>query len=269
MQPSSKGLTASQCAAFDSDGFLPGPIILSASRLECIRRAVADITGGRSPGRERLLQMRHDRRGPVLRQIHVVGGSRAEDGLSSLVTDPTVVAMACQLMRTTSVRLFVDQIFVKTPLSDGEIPWHQDYSDWMHTAPAKHLTCWIALDDSSISNGGVQYVPGSHRGPLLPKISYRDTMTTAFERLPGDVRRSFRPQPLRVPAGGCVFHHCMTIHGSFGNATPHERRAVAITYMDPETISVSAECPVVPSAASIPVGVPLDGALFPLLRMPA
>ncbi|NJS40359.1 MAG: phytanoyl-CoA dioxygenase family protein [Rhodobacteraceae bacterium] len=38
------------------------------------------------------------------------------------------------------------------------------------------MTCWIGLDDSTLDNGCVHYVPGSHRWGLLPRISLTKDM---------------------------------------------------------------------------------------------
>lgn len=46
-----------------------------------------------------------------------------------------------------------------------------DYSYWTRTTPMAHMTVHIALDDETSSNGGLCYVPCSHKWPLLPITS--------------------------------------------------------------------------------------------------
>jgi ectoine hydroxylase-related dioxygenase (phytanoyl-CoA dioxygenase family) len=93
-------------------------------------------------------------------------------------------------------------------------------------------------------------------------------MASAFARLPAAMRAAFAPQPVPVPAGGCVLHHCMTVHGSPGNDTAAVRRAVAITYIHPETRCMTSTRAPLPGVAPVPAGARLEGALFPELRAP-
>lgn len=251
-------------ARYADDGFVSGPIVLRGARLEEVRHAVDRILAGRSRHQDELLVFRRDR-STADAQVHVVGAWRAEAALRDVAFDPVVLGLACELMGTTSVRLFRDQLFTKQPHSPSVVPWHQDYSDWTHTTPPRHVTCWIALDDASETNGCLHYMPGSHRGPLLPKITRTDDMESAFARLPAHLWTEVAPQPVPVPAGGCVLHHCMTVHASSTNTTSAPRRAVALTYMDPDTRSTDGTRPPLPGATAVPAGDRLEGPLFPRL----
>ncbi len=64
-----------------------------------------------------------------------------------------------------------DQIFAKRPKSgDSAFLWHQDAAYW---PPLKSDTsaanCWLAVTDTTLENGCLRYVPGSHREPELRK----------------------------------------------------------------------------------------------------
>jgi phytanoyl-CoA dioxygenase PhyH len=250
-------------SVFRRDGFVLGPVVLFDERLDEVRSAVDRLLSAQD---DRLLVLRSDHDGAAS-QVHVVGGAWVEPALREVATDPLVVGTACALMGTASVRLFRDQLFVKAPFAPAPVPWHQDYSDWTQTTPPRHLTCWIALDDATPASGCLHYLRGSHQGPLLPKIGRADTMASAYERLPPETRAAFASEPAPVAAGACVFHHCLTIHGSHGNETALPRRAVALTYMHPETRSASDTRPPLPKSPPFPEGALLDGPLFPELRV--
>lgn len=247
---------------FDHDGFVTGPRLLSGSELDSVRAAVDRILVKSSAGMDRLYVHRTSGEG-CDRQIHVVGAWRAEEAIAALSKHPLIAAWVCALMGCGSVRLFRDQIFVKFPNSSGVVPWHQDYSDWVHTSPAAHITCWVALDSATIDSGCLHYVSG-HPPGVLPKISRDDTHESAFARLPLEIQSNFRPGPVEVPAGGCVFHHCLTIHGSYGNRTPHARRAIAFAYMHPETRSTFARS-IFPNGPTFAAGEIIAGPLFPVI----
>jgi ectoine hydroxylase-related dioxygenase (phytanoyl-CoA dioxygenase family) len=256
-------LTPDDVRQFAADGFVRGPQLLSGAALGAARAALDRVVNRTSPGMADLFAYRSDGEGQTLRVL-VVGTWRAEPAIRDLAFDPRVYGAAAALMGIDRVRLFRDQLFFKPALSSGAIPWHQDYSDWVHTTPPSHITCWIALDDATLESGCLHYAPGRPGSIVLPRIHRADTMEAAFERLPREMRESFQPLALPVPAGGCVFHHCLTVHASYGNRTPRPRRAIAITYMHPETRSRGAH-PSVPAGPIFAEGERLEGALFPLL----
>lgn len=250
---------------FHRDGFAVGPQILEGSALGRVRDAVDRILEERSAGMSRLLVNRRGGSGPSL-QVHVVGASLAEEEVANLRADPEIVSRICSLMGRSETRFFRDQLFVKPPFSKGLVPWHQDYSDWTHTVPAEHITCWLALDDATEESGCLHYLSGSHKMGMLPKISAADDLESAWGRLPEEVRLQAQRIAVPIPAGGCVFHHCRTIHGSLCNSSGHPRRAIALAYMHPDTRSTGTRS-AVPGGPVFPDGALLDHPLFPLLAV--
>jgi ectoine hydroxylase-related dioxygenase (phytanoyl-CoA dioxygenase family) len=64
-----------------------------------------------------------------------------------------------------------------------------------------------------------------------------------------------------------VFHHPLTIHGSFENSTPNPRRAVVInTILD--GVRSDSDKPLLDGVPVVPPGEPLGGQFFPLLYQP-
>ncbi|MBL8211076.1 MAG: phytanoyl-CoA dioxygenase family protein [Bryobacterales bacterium] len=249
-------------AEFEQAGFVRGPQLLDVAQLEQVRDAVARLLDASSAGMDRLLMYRSSGAGAD-RQVHVVGASLAEPAIAGLVRHPLLASWITRLLGCRQARFFRDQIFVKKPRSHGVVPWHQDYSDWTHTSPPTHITCWIALDDATPASGCLQYVRG-RQIEVLPKITREDTLESALLRLPAEVRENFAPEPVDVPAGGCVFHHCLTIHGSAANTSAHPRRAIALAFMHPETRAIASR-PVIPGGAAFPPGALIEGDLFPLI----
>jgi hypothetical protein len=57
----------------------------------------------------------------------------------------------------------------KPPKVGAPTPWHQDEASFTVGTPYRvALSCWVALQDTDEVTGCMLYVPGSHRGPLLP-----------------------------------------------------------------------------------------------------
>lgn len=143
--------------------------------------------------------------------------------------------------------------------------WHQDYSYWTRTKPQAHLTIHIALDDQTLENGCLHYIPGSHRWPLLPVTSRHFTdMDSIQEVLTPEQRAQFRPVPMLLKKGEACFHHGHTVHGSYGNRSSVPRRAAVVNIFADGTLSNCDE----PLLNGIPVfanGQQLEGRFFPLL----
>ena len=149
-------------------------------------------------------------------------------------------------------------------MDGGVVAWHQDYSYWTRTKPVAHLTCWIGLDDSTVENGCVHYVPRSHKWDLLPQGSLADDMDAVFDRLTDDQKAQFKPVAVKLRAGEASFHHPKMVHGSYQNMTDRPRRAAVINVFRDGVISDTDE-PLLDGVPVIPKGQKIQGRFFPLL----
>ena len=72
-------------------------------------------------------------------------------------------------MKWPGTRANQDNIFWVPPGS-GTTGFHQDnsYQDWH--LPDGIITCWIALSDTLVDGGTLEYVSGSHKWSLNPRI---------------------------------------------------------------------------------------------------
>lgn len=144
-----------------------------------------------------------------------------------LLYDQRILAVV-QAFIGPAVMLFHDQALYKRAHAGGAVNWHQDNGYW-RCAPANLVSCWLTLDDVDVANGAMQVVPGSHLAPLR----HGPAESEALLQVPTPPPESVRVVPL--PAGGCMFHHCQTLHYTAPNDTPRPRRAFAIHYMAPGT----------------------------------
>ena len=135
-----------------------------------------------------------------------------------------------------NILLFHDQALFKPARTGGPVFWHQDNAYW-RCSPANLVSCWLTLDDVDRDNGAMQLLPGSHLRPLRHEQS---TSTNALLDSENSVDPS-KAVTVELPAGGCMFHHCQTLHYTAPNATDRQRRAFAIHYMPPGTKSATGE----------------------------
>ena len=127
-----------------------------------------------------------------------------------------------------------------------------------------HLTCWIGLDDSTVENGCVHYVPGSHRWNLLPRGALADDMEAILSSLTDEQKAAFKPVPIEQKAGEASFHHPLTIHGSYENSSDRPRRAAVINVFRDGVVSDTNE-PLLAGVPTIRKGEKISGRFFPLL----
>lgn len=258
------GLSDDQVAFFAENGYVAGVDVLTEPQVDLLRRSLAEIMSAEMSGDPRFYEYNNNEStDPAKVLFHALGAWRVSEAFHDLIFLPKLAACFRQLLGGTP-RFWHDQVFVK-PANDGAVvAWHQDYSYWTRTVPNAHVTCWIGLDDSTVENGCVHYIPGSHRWPLLPRGGLSDDMESIFEHLTDEQKAAFEPVAIELKAGQASFHHSMTVHGSHENRSPRPRRAAVINAIRDGVMSDSDE----PLLAGIPVirkGEKIDGQFFPLL----
>src|SRR5450432_1847606 len=154
-----KRLTAEQIAAFNRDGYLKGIRIFSEEEMAGIRgyfdRLLARTlaAGGDSYS---------------ISTAHLSYG-RVYD----LLTHPRIVACVRDLLGENAIA-WGSHFFCKMPGDGKRVSWHQDASYWPLT-PSKAVTVWLAIDDASVENACMRFIPGSHRlGHLTYTLSEND-----------------------------------------------------------------------------------------------
>jgi len=258
-------LSADQIEFFQANGYVVGPRILSSEQLNWLRDELAPLLQPDHSGHEFWHEYHSNESvDPNRILFHALGAWRIRPGFHDLLWHPGFVIPATQLLDG-PVRFWHDQLFCKPAQHGGVVAWHQDYSYWTRTRPMQHLTCWIGLDDSTVDNGCVHYIPGSHRWPLLPVTGLAGDMTAIRGVLNDEQQDQFNhPAAVELAAGQCVFHHPLMVHGSFENSTDNPRRATVINAFRDGVMSASDE-PLLEQIPVVPPGEPLAGQFFPLL----
>lgn len=105
-------------------------------------------------------------------------------------------------------------------------PWHQDEAYWDPAHQYQAVGAWVPLDDATVDNGCLWFIPGSHTGPVLAHRHHGDDPAVHLLEVVEPVDTS---TAVAVPlkAGGASFHHSRTLHFSRPNTTDHDRRAYA------------------------------------------
>ena len=263
-------LTDEQVAFFHDQGYLAGVRILTDEQVDLLREELAEFFDPHHEGHEFWYEYHSNESAhPDTVLFHALGAWRIRPGFHDLLWHPAFVVAASQLLGG-AVRFWHDQLFCKPARHGGVVAWHQDYSYWTRTVPMAHLTCWIALDDSTRENGCVHYVPGSHRWDLLPITGLAGDMDAIRGVLDDRQWQQFQqPVAVELKKGEASFHHPLLVHGSFENRTDRPRRATVINVFRDGVVSASDEPLLDGVEPTIPRGKKMEGRFFPLLFDPA
>jgi ectoine hydroxylase-related dioxygenase (phytanoyl-CoA dioxygenase family) len=259
-------LTDEQVAFFHENGYLAGIRLLDDTQIEQLRTELNDLFRPDCDGHELFYEYHSNESADPSRVLfHALGAWRIKPAFHDILWHPAFTTAASQLLDG-PVRFWHDQLFCKPARDGGVVAWHQDYSYWTRTQPMAHLTCWIGLDDSTVDNGCLQYVPKSHRWNLLPITGLAGNMDAIRKVLTPEQMADFQPVPIELKRGECAFHHPLLIHGSQENRTDRPRRAVVLNVVRDGVHSVS-DAPLLKGVPPVPNGEKLDGQFFPLLQV--
>ncbi len=132
-----------------------------------------------------------------------------------------------------------DQLLAKQPRKDDAVfAWHQDMAYWPDTPDRRTATFWLAIDDSTVDNGCMRFIPATNTEPSLrphqPVFGGRgESHALGTELRDGDV-----VVDVPIARGDCTVHNERVLHGSGGNTTDGYRRAYVLAYRSSETIRI-------------------------------
>lgn len=258
-------LSDEQVAFFHEQGYLSGIRLLDDAQVDRLRAELAQLVDPHSPGNELFYEYHsNESTDPSRVLFHALGAWRIAPGFHDILWNPRFTMAASQLLGG-GVRFWHDQLFCKPAKDGGVVAWHQDYSYWTRTQPMAHLTCWIGLDDADRHNGCLQYIPGSHRWPLLPITGLAGDMNAIQTVLSPEQRAQFKPLAVELKRGECSFHHPLLVHGSYENSTDRPRRATVINVFR-DGVRSDADDPLLKGVPPVPRGERMGGPFFPLLK---
>lgn len=253
-----------QVSFFHENGYLAGVRVLTDEQIEALRASLDRLVDPKHPGHDLFYEFHsNESSNPATILFHALGAWRIEEPFHDILWNAAFVVPAAQLLGG-PVRFWHDQLFCKPAHHGGVVAWHQDYSYWTRTEPVAHVTCWMALDDSTTENGCVYYVPGSHRWNLLPITGLAGDMNEIRTVLTDEQKEQFYPVPIELKRGECSFHHALTVHGSYENRSPRQRRATLINAFRDGVKSARNDAPL-EGVPPVPAGQPMRGQFFPLL----
>ena len=250
---------------YQRNGYIQFEGFLSDTETVALRRAIDDavannrerIVGAEKGGRQ------SDDYERVFNQMVNLWTDYPE--VKEIAFDVRLGECARRLSRSQHVRIYHDHAMIKPPGEDSKLTnWHQDAPYWPMD-PVGALSAWIAVDDVTIENGCLHFVPGSHSYGRLEPIKLGVEGESIVEKLKARGYEVPEPRPMPMKAGGVTFHHGCTFHYAGPNRSTDPRRGFAIIYI-PDTTRYTGGKDAAGAADEMEVGGSWEHHLHPVIE---
>jgi ectoine hydroxylase-related dioxygenase (phytanoyl-CoA dioxygenase family) len=228
-------LSEDQIQSYRANGFIVIENFLSREELEHWRKAVStaveERAGIKIPGRSIKtgeadgINEDSDYFAKVFDQL--LNLWQTNEAVKEMMIDQQIGKMAAQLSGADGIRIWHDQALIKRPWANPTA-WHLDTPFWSFS-DRRAISIWVALDDATLENGCLFFIPGSHNITSFDKITIGRNMDGIFDKYPQ--LRNSTPVAAPMKAGSCSFHNGLTVHGANANMTNGLRRAMTCAYM--------------------------------------
>jgi len=219
-------LTPEQIAGYRENGFLIIDDFLTSAELETWRRCTEEAIQLRLAEGSLHNQFKTD---DFYAQVFLQALKLADihDGMRKLMTDASLGKMIAELAGVDGIRIWHDQALFKPPFGNAT-GWHLDNPYWSFSSP-NSLSIWVALDDATLENGCLYYLPGTHKTARYENANIGQNQRDLFKVYPEWEEIASVATPCK--AGSAVIHNGLTAHGAGANMTNRPRRAMTCAYM--------------------------------------
>jgi phytanoyl-CoA hydroxylase len=152
---------------------------------------------------------------------------QTNDKVKALMLDERIGKLAADLSGADGIRIWHDQALIKRPWANPT-SWHLDTPFWSFS-DRRALSIWVALDDATLENGCLFFIPGTYKKTSFENPGIGKNMSAIFDFYPQFKENKSVAAPMK--AGSCSFHNGLTIHGAHANMTSGFRRAMTCAYM--------------------------------------
>jgi hypothetical protein len=143
------------------------------------------------------------------------------------------------------IRQYFDDLLAKTLAAGGDsysistahlrygrvydILTDQDSSYWPLT-PSMAATVWLAIDDASVENACMRYIPGSHHAGHLTYTLSEDDEANVLNQTVSGAESFGEPVNVELKAGEISIHSDLLLHGSEANQSKKRRCGLTLRY---------------------------------------
>ena len=221
-------ITDKDVATYREEGWLVVERVFDAAELASARQRIAEVVAASGSVAEHTdvydLEPNHRPDAPRVRRIKTP--HKHFPLFWDLARSPKLVSILQKLLGH-EVRLHGSKINMKAPHYGSPVEWHQDWAFYPHTNDDL-LAVGVMLDDTTVENGAMLVLPGTHRGPVYDHHA-DGSFCGAMDPSAVDLDFS-KAVPTTGPAGSMSFHHVRLVHGSAQNTSDRPRTLLLYEY---------------------------------------
>ena len=222
-------LTPGQIRTYQQQGFLSFPGFLTAPEVAELKAAVLEAVtamGDKIVADDPDKRIGDDYYAKVFTQR--LNLWRINSTIKRYMLSPEIGRLLCRLTNVKGMRVWHDQALIKEPFGNPTA-WHIDNPYWSFSS-RDSISIWIALEDATLENGCMWFIPGSQKLATYDKnVPISQNLSNLFKVYPQMADTD--PVPVTMKAGDCSFHSGMTAHGAGANMTRKRRIAMTCAYM--------------------------------------
>ena len=217
-------LSAAEIAAYRRDGYLVPRYRLPPAKLAALQALMARLAADNPELVDRPIASPH-------LPGSGVQGLKVQGGWLEVATDPPILDMVAQLAGPDLV-LWGTTVFYKRAGGGPATAWHRDAQSWPMIKPPATTSVWIAATDSTVDNGCLRVIPGSHAGRTVGRHGYADPGSSMVLRsLAAEEFDAGTAKDVVLEAGQMVLFDIFTVHGGRANPTGRPRAGYALRLM--------------------------------------
>lgn len=220
---------ADQISRYRENGFLVIENFLDPDELRDWQTQVQEAVDQRVRSADRALTNLTDDDSSYYAQVFLqcIKLADTHEGVRRLMFDPRLGELAGTLAGVDGIRIWHDQALFKPPFGNPT-GWHLDNPFWSFSHPAS-ISIWVALDDATLENGCMFYVPGTHKTARFENVELGPNQGALFSVYPE--WKAIGTVACPCPAGSAILHSGLVAHGAGANMTNGSRRAMTCAYM--------------------------------------
>ncbi|MFC4777021.1 phytanoyl-CoA dioxygenase family protein [Paenibacillus sp. GCM10023252] len=211
-------LNGEQLKQYEEQGYIVFENLFSTEEIDQVRARIDELD---KESEERLKASGGHSFNSLANQINFTSGLNfAHPEIQKFIADERFVDITTSILGS-DIRLYWDQSVYKRPEASRDFPWHQD-NGYVPTDPVHYLTCWLALEDSTIANGCIWIQPGTHLKGYVEHIKTDIGWICYY----GDIEGI----PVELKKGSMVAFHSLLFHRSTPNNSDTTRKGYVIQY---------------------------------------
>ena len=216
--------------AYNEEGFVCVPDILSTEELRSLRRAVDGMSEQARALTESNdvfdLEAGHSSANPRLRRVKAP--HKVHPAFAEFMSNQRLLEVLALLLGENIRHQYV-KLNIKAADGGSPLEWHQDWAFYPHTNSSV-LAVGLMLDDVTPENGPTLVIPGSHR-PRRVFDHHRDGFFSGAID-PSNSDLDFNAAvPLLGRAGSITIHDAFLVHGAARNLSSNVRRICFYEFM--------------------------------------